>query len=108
MIVRAGSDRTDSPFLTTNKEYVVIGLDDTFFRAITDRGEPVLIPRSKFEIVDESIPAHWIWTCFADDKFYADPPELSARGFYERYFDHDQQAVETLHAYLRKERIIVQ
>jgi len=88
--------------LTRGKNYVVIGLDDTYFRIVNDSGEPTLYPRRAFTVTDDTVPHDWIWQHFDDGEFYAAPPELSSVGFYERYFDHDEEAVTIFNHYIKK------
>lgn len=86
--------RTDGEFwsLTPGKEYVVIGLDHDSYRVIDDIEEPILLPKIGFKVVDDTIPENWIWNRFSDDEYYADPPGLHERGFYEAYFDGKPEA----------------
>jgi hypothetical protein len=78
--------------VTPGKEYVVIGLDHDSYRIVDDMGEPILLPKDGFEIIDNTIPGDWIWERYSEDEYYADPPELHARGFYEDYFDGKHEA----------------
>ncbi|WP_051327344.1 hypothetical protein [Desulfatibacillum aliphaticivorans] len=84
----------ENPKLTTEKRYVVIGIDDAFFRVIDDDSEPILYPKGYFETVDSSIPTDWIRMDHPDGEYHIDPPECSAIGFYEDYFDDKEYAQE--------------
>ena len=100
MIVRLKRKSARYSELTFGKDYYVIGLDDKYFRLIDDEGEPILFPRPLFNVVEDTIPEDWIWDRY-DDAYYADPPGLNVRGFYDRYFDHKQEAIDEFQAYLR-------
>ena len=96
--VRQGVRRSRG--LTAGKEYTVVGLDDRCFRVVSDRGEPVLYQRTLFTIIDPEVPADWVWQRINDDEYYADPPELALRGFYEDWFDDKQYAIERFQAFI--------
>jgi hypothetical protein len=98
--VKEGFD--DLKYLTSGREYQVIGLDDEYFRIVDDTGEPILVPRTVFDITDDVVPEDWIWNRYADDEFYADPPELHPRGFYEDYFDGKEYARKAMTSYLQR------
>ena len=102
MKVRVRESLRDSPYLTPGKEYLVVGLDHESFRVVHDLGEPTLFPCSAFDIVEDAVPEDWVWKRFAEDEFYADPPELSEPGFYEDYFDGKEYAIEVFVSYLRR------
>lgn len=95
--------RADDVFwcLTPGKEYVVIGLDHDHYRVINDIEEPCLFPRKGFQIVDDSIPEDWIWTRYSNDEYYADPPGLHERGFYEAFFDGKPEAMKRFSEVMR-------
>jgi hypothetical protein len=75
-------------------EYFVLGLDDEYLRVINDGGEPVLHPKSLFEICSRSIPPEWQFREGDDGDYYLSPRRTAAPGFYEDYFasDGDLQA----------------
>jgi len=89
-------------YLTAGKDYDVIGLDHESYRIIDDKGEPILFPKTLFSVIDDRIPDDWIWDRYADDEFYANPPELHEPGFFEDYFDHKRAAIQRFDDFLCK------
>jgi hypothetical protein len=85
-------EQLDHQRLSLGKEYLVVGLDDTYFRLVDDDGEPVLHEKALFDILDSTIPTDWITRNGDDGDYYTDPPELAAPGFYERWHDRDPSA----------------
>lgn len=79
--------------LTADKEYLVIGIEGDSYRVLDDNEEPTLHDKKLFEIVDPSLPSEWIKTTF-DEENYIEPPETSAPGFYEDYFDGVPYAID--------------
>lgn len=94
--------------LTPGREYDVIGLDHESYRVIDDKGEPILFSKTLFSVTDDRVPDDWIWDRYADDEYYANPPELHEPGFYEDLFDHKPDAVSRFDSYLRKVGIVRQ
>ncbi len=80
--------------LTIGKVYTVIGIEGGFYRVLNDEKEPILYEKEMFDIVDYTIPENWIRTEYDDSELFIIPPELSAIGFYEDYFDGKQEAKE--------------
>ena len=107
MRVRARTDTQVSSWLCPGKEYVVIGLSHDHFRVLNERGEPTLFERTQFEVLDESVPPDWVWERYADGEFYADPPGLHERGFWEDYFDGKEYARRRAGEYLDKVGVVV-
>jgi hypothetical protein len=105
MLIRARSEIPVNYWLTPDKLYEVIGLDDTYFRVINDRGEPTLFSREEFEVIDDAIPSDWIWRREADGTYYADPPGLDEPGFYEDFFDKKYYAIDRFSQYLQRQGI---
>ena len=87
--------------LTKGREYVVLGTSYNRLRILNDGGDPALYPRRAFDVLDESIPDNWVWMRGDEGESYADPPEMSERGFYERYFDGDEDAIFQFNEYLK-------
>lgn len=102
MRVRARTDIKVNYWLTAGKEYDVIGLDHRYFRLMGDGGEPTLFERRELEVLDDVIPADWVWEYGEEGDFYADPPGLHERGFWELYFDHKPYAVKRVNEYLAR------
>ena len=87
MIVQARGLANQALHLTPNKKYLVVGLDHDSFRVINDNQEPVIYDKNMFDVIESSLPTDWVWERFAKDEYYANPPEMSAPGFYEDWFD---------------------
>lgn len=100
------NDHNEFWSLTPGKHYVVIGMDRESYRVVDDKGEPILFPKSGFQVIDGTIPADWVWDRHAQDEYYADAPEFAGRGFFEDYFDGKPEAVERFVSYLRKKGLI--
>lgn len=80
--------------------YAVIGVDDIYYRVINDSEEPVLYKKDVFDVIDPHVPEHWIRRDYSDGEFYLNPPEFSEVGFFEDYFDGDQDALNKYNRYL--------
>lgn len=87
-----------------NKIYEVIGIDHECFRIINEISEPILYPKGLFDIVDQNIPKEWVYDKYSDDEYYIDPPELSAKGFYEDYFDGKVESIEIFKKFLSQRK----
>ena len=77
--------------LSPCREYCVVGYDETRYRVVNDRGEPVLYPTYLFHVTDSRQPSEWVREEFPDGSFYVDPPECSRPGFYEAWHDGDPE-----------------
>ena|ERR1700690_279817 len=97
-------DDFDHRHLEPEKIYEVIGIDYDSYRIIDEIGEPILYPKYLFDIIDPSIPESWIREEHETDHYYIDPPELSAPGFYEDYFDKDAKARAIFEQFLIKKK----
>jgi hypothetical protein len=85
--------------LTPGNTYRVIGIEVGWFRILSDEGLPYLFPPDLFEIVDPNADADWITARGTDGDEYVYPPELSAPGFFEDFFEHDARAVAAFRQY---------
>jgi hypothetical protein len=88
--------------LTSDRKYVVIGLDDKYIRVIDDFGEPVLFHHKLFNVLKSTIPHDWVWNCFDDGEIHGDPPELCKPGYYEDLFDGKKKAIIAFVSFLRR------
>lgn len=93
MIVQLKQIYPDYPDLSLNQPYAVIGIESDDLRILNDQGYPYLYPSSLFETIDFQEPADWIKMKGEDGEQYAYPPELNTIGFFEDYFDGDDQAI---------------
>lgn len=105
MKVRMKENGAPVSYLTPGKDYDVIGLDHESFRLVDDKGEPILFSKTLFSVIDDRIPDDWIWVRYAEDEFYANPPELHEPGFYEDFFDHKTDAIKRLDDFRQKHGI---
>lgn len=80
--------------------YAVIAIDDIYYRVVNDNEEPVLYKKYLFDIIDSHVPEHWIKREYSDGEFYLNPPEFSQVGFFEDYFNGNQDAVNEYNSYL--------
>jgi hypothetical protein len=79
--------------LKVDTTYDVIGLTQDHLRIINEKGEPILYPNYLFDTIDSTIPEKWVRQDFDDGEYHTNPPELSEKGFYEKYFDGDSNAI---------------
>lgn len=93
MTVRFRSQCADYPDLTPGQEYGVIGIEADDLRVLSDQGRPYLYPADAFEIVNPREPGDWITVYGRDGERYAYPPPLNGNGFFEDFFDEDEEAV---------------
>jgi len=85
-------DEFDNAHLSFGVEYVVVGFDDEYFRVIDDAREPILYPHHLFDVSDPYVPDDWVRR-EEDGGYHVDPPECTAPGFYEDYFDGKPDAI---------------
>ena len=95
-------DESCHPNLSPKCVYSVIGIDFDSYRVVNDDNEPVLYPKSMFDIVEADYPSTWIKSVFDDGEYYIEPPEFSEIGFFEDYFDGVKEAVSVYNYYLDK------
>jgi len=93
MIVRLRRKNSRYPELTSQQNYVVIGIEADDFRILNDRGRPFLYPSRLFEVVDSREPSDWVTDFGNDGERYAYPPPLNYTGFFEDFFDEKKKAV---------------
>ncbi|MBV2124671.1 MAG: hypothetical protein KUF75_05945 [Candidatus Thiodiazotropha sp. (ex Ctena orbiculata)] len=91
--------------LTPDKIYLVIGIDDESYRIVDDCLEPTLYRKELFDVLESNYPESWLKTEYEDGEYYIEPPELSAIGFYEDYFDGVESAVLAYRNYLKENGI---
>ena len=96
-------DEYDHQGLKPNTIYPVIGIDDECYRLLGEDDDPVLYPKYLFTVVDATIPDSWIRRDCGDGEYHTNPPEMSERTFWCRYFDRDPDAIAKFRAY--RERV---
>ena len=94
------------PDLTIGNLYQVIGIEADDFRIINNDGSPYLYPACLFEIIDPHEPDDWITEFGEDGERYAYPAELNRPGFFEDYFDGDEQTIATFRHFLAKQQML--
>jgi hypothetical protein len=75
--------------LTARQEYFVIGVYADALRVIDDDGEPIIYPKTLFDVCDTSIPPGWEFYEPEDGDYYLEPMRTAAPGLYEDYFGSD-------------------
>ncbi|MGH7170916.1 MAG: hypothetical protein ACRELG_11610 [Gemmataceae bacterium] len=91
---------------TRENIYEVIGIEADDFRIVNDQGNPYLYPRDLFVVVDPHEPEEWITEYGAEGERYSYPKELSGAGFFEDWFEGDEQSRATFQAYLARKAMI--
>ncbi|MBC8181711.1 hypothetical protein H8E88_11380 [candidate division KSB1 bacterium] len=93
MIVKLKKKNKNYPDLTIAQPYVVIGIEADDFRIINNYGRPYLYPHDIFKIEDEHEPSDWVNEFGEDGERYAYHPLLNRAGFFEDFFNGDENAV---------------
>lgn len=100
-VTRNQSDDGRALSVTTGETYEVLGIECGDFRLIDDLGAPVLIDAAACEVVDKARPGDWV-TTIEDGDEYAYPPEFSTPGFWERYHEHEPEALRVYSRYVNR------
>jgi hypothetical protein len=91
-VILKRTDTTDGRVIGTlavGNTYEVIGIEADDYRIVDDENEPIIFDRACFDVVDSSEPAFWV-SMIDDGVQYAYPPEWMRAGFFEDYFDYDE------------------
>ena len=88
-------------YLTAGREYQVLGIEGDWYRVLDDKNEPILVDPKACELTDPTEPPDWIREEI-DGELYAYPPALNRVGFFEDYYDKQDQAVREFRLYLRE------
>lgn len=85
------------------REYFVLGVGEEYYRVVADDGEPILFPKTLFEVLDTLLPSDWRFDEFEDGEYRLGPKRTAEPGFYEDYFgsDGDRVAQVAAHAAVR-------
>ncbi|MBJ6764430.1 hypothetical protein JGU66_26970 [Myxococcaceae bacterium JPH2] len=89
-------DGRTNPSISADWLYVVTSIGPRDYRVVDVCGEPILIPISLFEVVDDWLPSDWVREVTVDesDEWVSwGRPELLTRGFFERWHDGDVRAM---------------
>jgi hypothetical protein len=93
MIVKLKKKESLFRDLTPNQPYFVIGIEADDFRILNDNGKPYLYSSDMFQVIDSREPTDWVTDFGEDGERYAYPRELNESGFFEDYFDGNEEAV---------------
>jgi len=99
-------DAREHRSLTSGEMYFVIGVDDSNYRVVDDFGEPVLFPKTIFQVLERSIPAGWVLHDY-EDSYYLDPDATAQPGFYEDWFGSDGDHAAELRAHEALKRTLL-
>jgi hypothetical protein len=91
MTVQLKHAHPDYPDVTADQPYGVIGIEADGLRLLNDQGRPYLYPRELFTVLDAREPGDWIVETGAEGERYAYPPSLNTPGFFEDFFDGDEE-----------------
>lgn len=106
MKVKFIGQETSYKDLTVGQVYRVIGLEADDYRLVNDVGRPYLYSPELFEIVDAAEPDDWQMEYGAEGERYAYPPALNRVGFFEDYFDGDEEAIAVFQQHLRQVALV--
>jgi hypothetical protein len=81
--------------LTIGQPYAVIGIEADDLRILNDHGQPYLYPSEQFDVINARRPRDWIMETGADGEPYAYPPQLHRVGFFEDFFDDEEETIAT-------------
>jgi hypothetical protein len=99
LCVDLGTGRDNDPWLTLNREYVVLSILMTNkgpakLRVIADDNRtPILAEATLFASIPQSLPRTWVSIIREGGVLELGPPRWLELGFWERYFDGDAEAV---------------
>jgi hypothetical protein len=102
-----GKPQDKSPWITVGSTYDILEVlwvrDRGWLLRLVGDGENgvALFQLEMFDIVDRQIPSNWVAT-WHDEAFFSLCPEPWSRpGFWERYYDHDPDAIQTFKEEMR-------
>jgi hypothetical protein len=80
---------------TLLKNYIVLTIENNYYRLISDAGEPILYPIKCFEIMDPQIPSFWNAYYSSECNTMDLAPEYWLKSnFWSNYFDYKPPTVE--------------
>ncbi|MCE7984924.1 MAG: hypothetical protein DYG89_27440 [Caldilinea sp. CFX5] len=95
MIVKLEHSTGCQPDLTVGQPYAVIEIEADDLRILNDHGQPYLYPSEQFDVIDARRPRDWIMETGGDGEHYAYPPQLNRVGFFEDFFDDNEESIAT-------------
>jgi hypothetical protein len=93
MIVKPKRKDARYPDLSSGQNYMVIGIEASDLRLLSDYGRPYLYPVEIFDVIDTCEPADWVTEYGEDGERYSYPRPLNSTGFFEDFFNADKKAV---------------
>jgi hypothetical protein len=93
MIVKLKQENDEYSDLTPGQVYFVIGIEADDYRLLNDRGRPYLYPSELFQIVEDYEPGDWVTEYGSEGKRYSYPLLLNRVGFFEDYFEGNEEVV---------------
>lgn len=94
MVVKLKQSTIRHTDLTPGQPYAVIGIEADDLRILNDHGQPYLYPSDQFDVLDARQPRDWIRE-IGDGEHYAYPPQLNRVGFFEDFFDDNEETIAT-------------
>ena len=101
LCVSLEANRKTDPWLTLNREYLVLSIlvvpgRVTKLRVLTDDNRtPILADAAMFAATSEPLPPNWVATIREGGVLELGPRRWLQLGFWEQYFDGDLNAVAT-------------
>jgi hypothetical protein len=99
LCISLGSDRESDPWLTLNREYLVLSILVTpkghaRLRILADDNRtPILVDATMFAASPQTLPWAWVATIREGGSVELGPRRWLELGFWERYFDGDADSV---------------
>lgn len=78
------------PFITEGQYYVVCSIEYDSYRVVDGAGEPILVPASRFEVIDGAWPS-WAIKLREEPEMSLGPGMFLVPGFFERWHEGDQR-----------------
>ncbi len=90
------------PQITLGAEYEVLSIECDSYRLIGDCGEPSLFEPQFFSITDPMRPESWIPPFIDEDEEYCGPPEFERSGYWDEFYDGNEDAVALFWRYINR------
>jgi hypothetical protein len=103
-----GESQTTSSWLTVGKTYQVLSIEldmdgNWFFRLNGDSSNGVaLFEKDQFEIISAALPSSWVPAWNHKGGFELAPKAWTTPGFWERYYDREDEAVRLFDSEMKK------
>lgn len=80
--------------MTVGEEYEVIGIEDDYYRIISNKNEPCLYHSNQFEIINNDKPDFWVTETGSEGELNAYPFSMMRDYFFEDYFNNKESVVK--------------